>query len=103
MRQSKPGTVVSDATEATDAPLTNQTPFKHGVGLRQRMSFQPSPLKSPPPASCQVVSETVGKITTDVGVVPFMSQIEFWPLTMLCQIRSVLPSPSMSAAPAMRQ
>src|SRR5437667_2609913 len=64
------------------------------------MSALPSPLKSLEPAMLHAVG-TVPKLTVDVRVVPFMSQITRWPVELFCQRMSGLPSPLKSLEPAM--
>src|SRR6266699_1366079 len=41
------------------------------------------------------------KLTAEVRVVPFMSQIKRWPVELFCQRMSGLPSPLKSFEPAM--
>ena len=44
---------------------------------------------------------TIPKLTLDVRVVPFMSQIARWPVELFCQRMSDLPSPLKSLEPTM--
>ena len=44
---------------------------------------------------------TIAKLTLDVRVVPFMSQMARWPVELSCQRISDLPSPLKSFEPAM--
>src|SRR6516225_4991167 len=72
------------------------------MGMFQRMSLVPSPLKSPVSAICQggggVKAGTAPKIT-DVPSLP-MSQISVCRVVLLNQTMSVLPSPLKSPVPA---
>src|SRR5258708_311915 len=74
------------------------TPFRH------RMLGLPSPSKSPSPVMLQLRSVAVAKLVGPPKiVVPFMSQIEFEPVALLCHKMSDLPSPSKSPTPVMLQ
>src|SRR5258708_7285092 len=86
------------------APFMNQIEISPVTPLRHRMSDLPSPSKSPLPAMRQLRSVTVAKLVAPPEiVVPFMSQIEFEPVALLCHRMSDLPSPSKSPPPAMLQ
>src|SRR6266850_1010000 len=86
------------------APFMSQITFSPVAPLRHRMSDLPSPSKSPTPVMLQLRSVTVAKLVAPPEiVVPFMSQIEFEPVTLLCHRMSDLPSPSKSPIPTMLQ
>src|SRR6266850_2562225 len=86
------------------APFMNQIEILPVAPLRHRMSDLPSPSKSPTPVMLQLRSVTVAKLVAPPEiVVPFMSQIEFEPVALLCHRMSDLPSPSKSPTPAMLQ
>src|SRR5690349_6643944 len=67
------------------------------------MSDLPSPSTSPTPAMTQLVSVIVANTAPPRRVAPFISQIAFSPVVLLCHRMSDLPSPSKSATPAMLQ
>src|SRR5258708_10889776 len=76
------------------APFMNQIEISPVTPLRHRMSDLPSPSKSPLPAMRQLRSVTVARLVAPPEiVVPFMSQIEFEPVALLCHRMSDLPSP----------
>src|SRR5258708_5242201 len=86
------------------APFMNQIEISPVTPLRRRMLDLPSPSKSPSPVMLQLRSVTVAKLVARPEiVVPFMSQIEFEPVALLCHKMSDLPSPSKSPTPAMLQ
>jgi hypothetical protein len=66
----------------------------------QRISDLPSLLKSFEPTMLHDVA-TVSKLTLDVRVVPFMSQMARWPVEVFCQRISDLPSLLKSLEPTM--
>src|ERR1700724_3181345 len=82
---------------------------RHGIGAVDRRQFYSTPPDwqrwlVPQEAAwmCQLGPGLLPTGTMAVGVVPFISQIEAWPLAF-CHRMSASPSPLKSPTPAMRQ
>src|SRR5690242_6602565 len=67
------------------------------------MSDLPSPSTSPTPAMTQLVSVIVANTAPPRSVAPFINQMAFSPVVLLCHRMSDLPSPSKSPTPAILQ
>src|SRR5712691_10632338 len=99
-----PCTALTGALLEIEVPLMNQTKFSPVTLLRHRISDLPSPSRSATPAMLQLRSATVANTAPlESRVAPFMSQMTFSPVTLLCHRTSDLPSASKSPTPAMPQ